>query len=232
MKDETTLDWSDCVGEVLPQPGATKGAAACGCFSAGQWLLSNLSPCFFTVCGGAPDPDGGACLPGDTVATWGLSTIDGMPSMCPMFSGTASTPPDKPPGPWATTKLKVDCTGHFKLCYELKAGDFKNPLPTDCSLVKTCTEGDYAMENVVQDFGSLDSWVSPNKDCATAWRANGGYGEMTVVGESTRCEPIDDGMGNSFVFNRIQYCPSKCENGANPTDPQCMSCKQDGSGQF
>ena len=38
--------------------------------------------------------------------------------------------------------------------------------------------------------------------------------------------------GKAFVFNRIQYCPSKCQNGMNPTDPECANCKQDGSGQF
>jgi hypothetical protein len=55
---------------------------------------------------------------------------------------------------------------------------------------------------------------------------------MTVVGESVLCDKVDDGAGNAFVFNRVKYCPSKCEGGANPTDPECQNCQQGGSGQF
>ena len=55
---------------------------------------------------------------------------------------------------------------------------------------------------------------------------------MTVLGESVLCDKVDDGAGNAFVFNRVQYCPSKCENAANATDPECVNCKQDGSGVF
>jgi hypothetical protein len=229
-KDETTYAWGECKGEVLPTPGATKGAEACGCFSAGQWLLSNLSPCFFEYCNVDPGA-GNPCPPGNVTGTYGLSTINDTPSHCPAFTNP-TPPPAKPAGPWSTTKLKVDCTGHFTLCYELKAGDSKNPKPTDCSLTKVCTSGDYLQENVLQDFGSLDSWVSPDQNCAKQWRATGGYGEMTVLGLSTRCEKIDDGKGSSFVFNRVQYCPTKCEDPANAADPECVNCKQDGSGQF
>src|SRR5262249_36316580 len=45
-KGETQKVWGPCMGYVLPQPGATKGKEACKCFSAGQWAIANLSPCF------------------------------------------------------------------------------------------------------------------------------------------------------------------------------------------
>jgi hypothetical protein len=243
-KDETTYEWGDCVGEVLPTPGATKGTAACGCFSAGQWLLSNLSPCFFQYCDvdcstdpAKSDPTqcdaDGNCTAAHTTGLYSLSTVNSTPAACPAFNGLPAGPPAKPAAPWSTTKLKVDCTGHFTLCYELKVGDAKNPKPTDCSLTKVCAPpGDYLTANVEQDFGPLDSWVSPDQACAKAWRTTGGYGEMSVKGLSTRCEKIDDGAGNSFVFNRVQYCPTKCENPAHASDPECVNCKQDGSGQF
>jgi hypothetical protein len=32
-------------------PGATAGADACKCFSAGRWALDNLVPCFYTYNG-------------------------------------------------------------------------------------------------------------------------------------------------------------------------------------
>jgi hypothetical protein len=55
---------------------------------------------------------------------------------------------------------------------------------------------------------------------------------MTVQGESILCDKVDDGSGGSIVFNRVQYCPSKCEQAANAMDPECLNCKQDGSGVF
>ena len=59
--------------------------------------------------------------------------------------GQGTTPPGPvPPGPWTTDTLKADCAGRFTLCYELKAGDFANPKPSDCSLTKQCVTGDYA----------------------------------------------------------------------------------------
>src|SRR5262249_32269118 len=44
QKSENTYQWGPCEGEVLPTVGA-KGAAACQCFSLGQWKIKNLSPC-------------------------------------------------------------------------------------------------------------------------------------------------------------------------------------------
>jgi hypothetical protein len=241
---ENTRVWGDCVGEVLATPGATKGPAACKCFSAGLWHLANLSPCFVASCGAGEasncGPTNNQSCCGENLADpllqgfYAESTIpDGAGGYkCPDFVANGSNPPAKPAGPWTTSDLTTDCAGHFKLCYELKAGDFKNPLPTDCSLTKVCTEGDYTTVNVDQPFGSLDSWVSPDSACAKQWATVGGYGEMSVVGISVACDPVDDGAGNSFVFNRIQYCPRKCQNGANATDPECASCKPDGSGKF
>ncbi|HEY8074502.1 MAG TPA: hypothetical protein VIF62_10335, partial [Labilithrix sp.] len=126
-KDETTYAWGPCEGEVLPTPGATKGAAACACFSQGQWLLSNLSPCFFQYCDvdcnsdpAKSDPAqcdaNGNCVGAHLLSIYGIATVDGMPSHCPAFSGTSATGPDAPPAtpPWATTKLNIDCEGHFK----------------------------------------------------------------------------------------------------------------------
>ncbi|NVL83739.1 hypothetical protein, partial [Escherichia coli] len=68
-------------------------------------------------------------------------------------------PPSMPPGPWTTDTLLTDCAGRFTLCYELKAGDFSNPKPTDCSLTKQCVTGDYLKENVEQKFPDLPAWV-------------------------------------------------------------------------
>ncbi len=252
MVSETASQWGPCVGEVLPTPGATKGAQACGCFSAGQWLLANLSPCFYDYCNsGQPKCDpgsttspAGCCSDATADHIFALSTVvSGMTASCPDFAtyanppGGNSGPPQKPPGPWTTTQLKVDCTGHFHLCFELKAGDKDNPKPTDCSLAKICTEGDYTTAGALQDFGSLDSWTTTSETCARQWDMIGGYGEMTVLGESTACESIDDGSGGSFVFNRIKYCPAKCRGCPSSGSPDCSSaectnCQMNGSGMF
>ena len=55
---------------------------------------------------------------------------------------------------------------------------------------------------------------------------------MIVKGESVRCDAIDDGKGNDFVFNRIMYCPNKCSDSANQADPECVKCGQSGQGDF
>ena len=52
--------------------------------------------------------------------------------------------PAKPASDWSKDTLKVDCAGHFKLCYELKAGKYEDPKATDCSLTKLCVESDGA----------------------------------------------------------------------------------------
>lgn len=223
QKDENTKAWGPCDGEVLPS--GTTGPAACKCFSRGQWKLANLSPCFIEY--NTTDPAGpwyaysGTLDPGDAGT---VSCTNGQ---------TQTPPPTKPTGDWTTDTLNVDCAGHFKLCYELKAGDFANPQASDCSLSgKICVEADYAKENVEQTFPPIGSWVATDTACATKWQASGGYGEMTVIGKSVRCDVVDDGKGNPFVFNRVKYCPQKCQNGQNPTDPECANCQTGGSGEF
>ncbi len=215
-RNETSNTWGPCVGAVLPQAGATKGKAACKCFSAGQWKLSNLSPCFITYNG---------------TTTYGVSTVldTGGQAQCP--EPPATPPPPLPPSIWSTDTLNVDCAGHFKLCYELKAGDFANAKPTDCSLAKVCVEGDYLKENVEQPFPDLAPWTSPDTACAAQFASTGGYGEMTVIGQSVLCDKVDDGSGNPLVFNRVQYCKQECMQ--NPNAPGCPpNCQQGGSGQF
>lgn len=229
--NENAKQWGPCTGEVLPTTGATKGKDACKCFSLGSWKLANLSPCFFEY-------------NGDTANPYPVSTVtDGMGGTpkpvgqadCPPLPMGSVPPPAKPNSDWTTDTLTVDCAGHFKVCYQLKAGDFANPLPKDCAIMdKICVEADYITENVEQTFPPLPAWTSTaaNTACALKWRTTGGYGEMTVQGESVLCDKVDDGAGNSVVFNRVQYCPSKCENAANAMDPECVNCKQDGSGVF
>jgi hypothetical protein len=124
----------------------------------------------------------------------------------------------------------VDCAGKFKLCYAMKAGSFDAPKPTDCLVAETCTEGDYAKENVEQAFPELPAWVGADPACAKQFTEKGGYGEMSVVGQSVLCDKIDDGSGKAQVFNRVRYCELACN--SNPSLPQCANCQQGGSGQF
>jgi len=213
---ENQAKWGPCVGYQLPT--GDSGAAACLCFSAGQWKVDNLSPCFIDSGGG----------PGSAGA---VSTIlNGNSASCPPIS---SLPVPKPSQPWSTNSLKVDCAGHFKLCYTLKAGDVKNPSASDCTLISVCTEGDYPLANQVTPFPPLDSWVADSPaqvQCAMKFANSGGYGEMSVVGLSVECDEIDDGSGGPKVFNRVGYCPLYCNQ--TPNAPECVNCQTGGSGQF
>lgn len=232
--NENNKGWSECVGEVLPVPGATEGKNACKCFSEGQWKLANLAPCFLEVCGALePDPDrpgSDRCVPSTiTYRSATSSTVNGGTIVCP----AAQNPQPIPSQAWTTDTLKVDCAGEFELCYELKAGDFAAPNAADCSLAKVCTPKTfYPTEDVEQAFPDLGPWVSSNDACIQKWNAGGGYGEMTVKGLSVRCDAVDDGNGNSYVFNRVKYCPPKCRGGANATLPECQGCQNGGSGTF
>jgi hypothetical protein len=213
---ETQKVWGPCVRYQLPQPGATKGRDACKCFSAGQWAIANLSPCFI-------DNGGGSGSAG-AVSTW----INGMTAQCPT---NVTNPPMPEPGKtWSTDTLKVDCAGHFTLCYTLKAGTASSPQASDCVLTKQCVTGDYLTANAVQPFPDLPAWNSTNTTCAKQFAATGGYGEMSVKGLSVLCDAVDDGMGNELVFNRVQYCPLSCN--TNPMGPGCANCMQGGSGSF
>ncbi len=209
---ENTKGWGPCEGEVLPSVGQT-GKAACKCFSAGQWKIANNSPCFINYGAGGRHA---------------VSTVEG--KGCPDVPNTP--PPTKPTSDWSTNTLTVDCAGRFELCFELKAGNVKDPKPTDCSLAKVCVKGDYPKENVEQDFPPLPAWVGSSSACAEQFSTTGGYGEMSVLGESVLCDKVDDGAGKPRVFQRNGYCPSKCSNGANPNDPECKNCAAGGSGQF
>ena len=100
------------------------------------------------------------------------------------------------------------------------------PLPTDCEIVKVCSESYYAKANVVQPFPALPGWLADASSlaCAQQFVDSGGYGEMSVVGQSDECEGVDK------VFNRVNYCPLSCN--ANPNGPGCSGCMAGGSGNF
>jgi hypothetical protein len=216
QKGENERAWGPCEGYQLPT--GTEGAAACLCFSAGQWKISNLVPCFVDMGGG----------PGSAGA---VSTLwNGSQAACPPLSGNTIVQPSQP---WSPNTLRVDCSGHFKLCYTLKAGSAQSPQPSDCVLASVCTEADYPTANVEQAFPDLPSWLATSPaqtQCAQQFASSGGYGEMTVVGLSVECDEIDDDSGGPKVFNRVQYCPLACAQ--NPNGPGCENCQAGGSGSF
>lgn len=207
--DEILHTWGPCVGYVLPVEGGA-GKAACGCFSAGQWKLDNLSPCFYN------DGKAGAA---STVINNGK------------IECYSQSPPLKvPPTPWSPNTVNVDCAGRFKLCYALKAGKADMPQPGDCELVKVCVEADYRTVDQPQTFPPLPAWKADSASqisCAQAFIATGGYGEMSVDGTSVLCDKV-----GPKVFNRVQYCPLKCNDPANKDLPECKNCRPDGSGGF
>jgi hypothetical protein len=210
IQTEVGAQWGQCVGYVLPDPGATSGADACECFSAGTWALNNLVPCFYTI-------DGSLAGASSSLMMGGMPT-------CPSMS---MTPLTLPSGTWSIDTITVDCIGHWKLCYTLKAGDASNPQPTDCVMASTCTEGNYTMVNMSQPLPDLPAWVTTTSDqvaCAEQFTKTGGYGEMSVDGTTVTCEQVQK------VFNRVNYCPLSCN--TNPMDPACMGCGNGGSGTF
>lgn len=214
--DENTRGWGACEGQVLPTKGETKGKSACTCFSEGQWKIDNAVPCTLDY----------------GTASYMVSTVrdaNGQPQ-CPDQVAGALPPPAKPASSWSGASLKVDCAGAYELCYEIKAGDVNHPSASDCTLAKVCQQAEYVTAGVEQKLGSLPSWVATDTACVAKWRSQGGYGEMTVKGLSVRCDAIDDGNGNPHVFNRIAYCPEKCQ--TSPTLPECKACAAGGSGQF
>ncbi len=211
---EFGLTWGPCQGAVLPQPNGPTAADKCECFSQGQWHIENLDPYFVTY-----TPAGG----GHT--TYGISTYQDPAT----GASTNPTFPPNPPPPvptvqWSKDDLTVDCAGQFVLCYELKAGDFNHPQPTDCSVAKVCLPSTfYPTANTKMEFPPLPGWLADasHSACSDSFHNNGGYGEMTVKGQTVMCDAIDDGSGNPFVFHRIQYCPASNTN-----------CGQDGTGVF
>lgn len=221
QKNETESVWGPCVGEVLPTPGATKGAAACGCFSAGQWNIENLTPCTYKF-----------CSPACQFATTSAYQDGTGASQC-----GSTNPPTQPTQDWSKDTLKVDCAGHFKLCLRIRAGVFETPSPNDCILGEVCTEDDYKVANVVQPWKNLPGWLGKDSACSQKWfetpdNVSPGYAEMIVKGQSVRCDPIDDGNGGDLIFNRVKYCPQSCNDPANAKTPECVACQQAGSGSF
>jgi len=201
--------WGACQGYVLPAPGATMGSDACKCFSAGRWAIDNVEPCFYTY-------------NGEQTGATSTVIMGGKPTCQPM-----SKPLTKPTQSWSPNTINVDCAGHWKLCYTLKAGDAKNPLPGDCIVSQVCSEGDYATANEVSMLPPLPAWATTTPAqvaCAIAFHNSGGYGEMSVDGKSVTCDLVQK------VFNRVNYCPRSCE--ANPMLPECKSCGSGGSGSF
>ncbi|MBX7194418.1 MAG: hypothetical protein K1X94_20350 [Sandaracinaceae bacterium] len=219
--DEFTGVWGPCMGAVLPVEGARLGPQACQCFSEGRWAIENLSPCFVDYGAGR--------------GTYAVSTyVSGGAAHCPTLPSD-DTPPAEPMAGtvWSGDSLTVDCAGRFNLCYTLRAGNAASPSPSDCMLARVCT-GDvwYPEPGVAMRLPDLPSWSSSDSACATQFATSGGYGEMSVVGLSLECEPIDDGTAahGEYVFNRVNYCPLSCA--TDPTGPGCTGCMMGGSGSF
>lgn len=213
--DELSGRWGPCVGAVLPTPGVVRGPGACQCFSQGRWQIDNTSPCFVQT--------GGLYY---AVSTY----LSGMTAQCPTLAPGAR-PPFMPMAgqPFSTNSLTVDCTGQFELCYAIKAGSAATPLPTDCTVARVCTSAWYGTRNVAQTFPPLPGWSGMDQACAQRFVMSGGYGEMSVVGQSSECEMIND-RGAPYVFNRVTYCPLRCN--MTPTLPECVGCGNGGSGMF
>jgi hypothetical protein len=229
-KNETLNVWGDCVGEVLPQPDG-KGSAACGCFSVGTWSITNESPCIH-------EPSPGTYYAYSAVYDQSTQkTVN-----CGQLGPTDYVPQGTvPTGTWSPNTLKVDCAGTFTLCYKIRQGDFNNPQPTDCTLGQICTDAiDYVQANVEQKLPDLKTWAGGDPQCAFRWEdpsitpddKSPGYGEMIVKGRSVHCDAIDDGAGNDFVFNRVEYCPRICRNNAHPEMEICQTCQLSGQGSF
>lgn len=221
VKNETLNVWSECVGQVLPVPDG-KGSEACSCFSVGTWKIDNTSPCNYS-------PDG--------VNYWSYSTVPtaaeaGCTTAAPVAQGTL------PNGDWSTNRLTVDCAGQYKLCFRIRAGVYENPSPTDCILGETCVDANYLEANKEQELPPLKAWFGNDSACSKKWEkdtptnVSPGYGEMIVKGQTVRCESVDDGAGQDFVFHRVKYCPNDCRKAENANLDICKDCQLKGTGQF
>jgi len=213
--------WGSCEGYVLPVDGATRGAEACNCFSAGRWDIDNLSPCFIE------HSSGQVCA----VSTFLDAT---MTAHCP----TGDTWPPEPEAGYSFSpnRLLVDCSGEFRLCLTLRAGDGAAPVDTDCVLAETCTEGWFdAPEDGVPDhyteFPDLEPWSNCDARCVRRFIDEGGYAEMSVVGLSEECEEVGT-TEEPLIFNVITYCPLYCNEPAHADDPECERCGNGASGDF
>ena len=209
--------WGPCEGARLPADGATRGAEACNCFSAGHWDVDNIAPCFWDFGDGALH----------AVSTF--MDAAGVPQ-CPTTE--AAGPPARPePGTvWSRNRLTVDCAGSFRLCYTIRAGNAEAPTPGDCVVSRSCTDVWYAEPGTMQELPPLPSWAGDDTACSQRFWDSGGYGEMSVLGTSVECEPVDDGAGAEYVFGRTPYCSMRC--GYEPTLPECEGCTNGDSGAF
>jgi hypothetical protein len=207
QQGEGPVEWGPCVGEVLPNPSVDAGSQACKCFSTGQWAIQNVEPCIATTSGGAAI---------GAVSTW----INGSTIECPT---NVTNPPAPQPGTtWSPDTIKTDCAGTFTLCYTIKAGDPKNPLATDCTVGQACTNGYVPVANTVTTLPNLPSWTGSDVACAQQFSTSGGYGEMSVYGNSVHCEAIGS-SSQPYVFGTNPYCPL-----VNPP----AGCQSGGSGSF
>ena len=211
--------WGPCEGYTLPLEGALTGADACSCFSHGTWKIDNLIPCFISFTSGGAKQ------------VWAVSTyVDASgASACPTDPGGPPLQP-QPASVWSTSRLTIDCAGHFEICYTLKAGAWANPQPSDCALTSQCLDTWYETAGQAQELPPLAAWSASDAGCAAAFESRGGYGEMTVKGLSLQCDEVDDGQGGELVFHRVAYCPSRCS--TTPGAPECRGCTLGGSGDF
>lgn len=207
--------WGPCEGYVLPKEGAEQGPEACRCFSKGKWDLSNLVPCI------VDDPEKGSTY-------LYSSKPDGKGSYS--CGSVVEFPPKAPGDNWSTSKLNVDCAGQFELCYTLKAGKAGSPKADDCTLMRTCFDVWYEKAGKTQSLPDLPGWVATDSTCAARFKSVGGYGEMSVRGKSEECDPVDDGKGKAYVFERTTYCRPDCNE--TPDAEECRDCSVSGSGDF
>lgn len=210
---EFGLRWGQCADYVLPEEGALVGPNACRCFSAGIWSIDNLGPCI---------------LVGETGTYLYASKLTAQGALdC---GSDVPEPPPQPSGTWTRSHLNVDCAGQFELCYTIKAGDVDDPRAADCVIMQSCIDVWYPEAGAEQALPELPSWVSSDTACAARFVEIGGYGEMSVLGQSVECDAVDDGLGNPYVFHRTRYCPPSCSQ--TPDTPECRGCSAGGSGMF
>jgi hypothetical protein len=186
--------------------GTSGGSVCTTCFLHGDWQVDNLEPCFVT------EGDAGLAI---------SSAVQGGTATCP-------TSFDAPPtADWSTDSLTIDCSGTYTLCYAIKAGDPKNQLATDCTIIEDCTQPGQAVANMKAAFPDLPGWLSGSDagGCIAQLENSGGYGAMSVRGTADGCGTVarDD-------FQYVTYCPINC-NGPNPS-PNCATCQGGGGGPF
>jgi len=207
---------------VLPVEGATRGAEACNCFSGGRWVIENLIPCFVTR------STGEVCAVSTFLDAAGVA-------QCPTAS--VGWPPEPEPGhTFSPNRLGVDCSGQFRLCLTLRAGDAEAREPTDCILAQTCTEAWYDTAEdgeppAYAELPDLEPWSSCEIACVRSFMDEGGYAEMSVVGLSVECEEVGT-PDEPYVFNVITYCPLYCNEPGHADDPECEHCGNGATGDF